>query len=72
MGEKFADNYCSKCLSIGFSETSPLPNASSFFEIANTRDLTAETLPEWVEPRENYPDEVYFQIPKERVDDVVA
>ena len=71
-GEKFANNRCSRCHSVGFAETSPLPNAPSFSEIANTRDLTAATLAEWMENHENYPDEMYFQIPEEHIDDVVA
>ena len=71
-GEKFANNRCSSCHSVGFAETSPLPNAPSFSEIANTRDLTAASLAEWMENHENYPDEMYFQIPEEHIDDVVA
>lgn len=71
-GEKFANNRCSRCHSVGFAETSPLPNAPSFSEIANTRNLTGASLAEWMENHENYPDEMYFQIPEEHIDDVVA
>ena len=71
-GEKFANNRCSSCHSVGFAETSPLPNAPSFSEIANTRDLTAASLREWMKSHENYPEEMYFQIPEEHIDDVVA
>lgn len=71
-GEKFVNNRCARCHSVGFAETSPLSNAPSFSEIANTRDLTAASLAEWMESHENYPDEMYFQIPEEHIDDVVT
>lgn len=71
-GQKLARNRCSDCHSVDHGETSPTPNAPSFAAIANTPNLTRVILSQWMRDHRNYPNEMYFEIPAERVDDLVA
>jgi hypothetical protein len=71
-GQKFAVNRCSHCHSVAYAETSPLPAAPSFQEIASSPDLSKVTLSKWLRDHRNYPDQMYFEIPAEHIDDVVA
>ena len=71
-GQKFASNRCADCHSIGYGETSPLPNAPSFAAIASTPELSKSTLTFWMKNHRNYPEEMYFEIPEEHIEDVVA
>lgn len=71
-GHKFAVNRCSDCHSVGYGETSPLPDAPSFAAIANTPELSKTTLNKWMRSHGNYPREMYFEIPPEHIDDLVA
>jgi hypothetical protein len=71
-GHKFAVNRCADCHSVDYAETSPLAAAPSFSAIANTPDLSETTLSEWMKNHRNYPDEMYFEIPAENIDDLVA
>ena len=65
-------NRCADCHSVDYAETSPLAAAPSFSAIANTPDLSETTLSEWMKNHRNYPDEMYFEIPAENIDDLVA
>ncbi|MXO74789.1 hypothetical protein GRI40_06090 [Altererythrobacter aerius] len=71
-GQKLAVNRCSDCHSVGYAETSPLPAAPSFSAIANTPDLSRVTLTAWMKNHRNYPEEMYFEIPAEHIDDLTA
>ena len=71
-GQKFARNRCADCHSVDYSETSPLPDAPSFAAIANMPDLAPATLTQWLKDHGNYPNEMYFEIPAENIDDLVA
>jgi mono/diheme cytochrome c family protein len=71
-GYKLARNRCADCHSIDYGETSPVPDAPSFSAIASTSGLTAETLAQWLKDHRNYPDEMYFEIPAEHVEDLTA
>lgn len=71
-GQKFAVDRCSDCHSVDYAETSPLPDAPSFAAIANTPGLSRTTLDQWMRDHRNYPSEMYFEIPAERIDDLVA
>ncbi|MGX7952114.1 c-type cytochrome [Tsuneonella sp. HG249] len=71
-GQKFAQNRCADCHSIDFAETSPVPEAPSFAAIANTPDLDSAKLAQWLRDHRNYPNEMYFEIPAEHIDDLGA
>ena len=71
-GQKLAVNRCSDCRSVGYAETSPVVTAPSFSAIASTPDLSTSTLAEWMKSHRNYPEEMYFEIPAEHIDDLVA
>lgn len=71
-GHKFASNRCADCHSVGYSETSPLAAAPSFAAIANTPDLNSAKLAQWLQDHRNYPNEMYFEIPAENIDDLVS
>ena len=71
-GQKFAQNRCADCHSINFAETSPLADAPSFSAIANMPDLDSAKLAQWLRDHRNYPNEMYFEIPAEHIDDLGA
>lgn len=71
-GYKLAVNRCSDCHSVDYGETSPLPQAPSFSAIANTPGLTSTMLAQWMRDHRNYPDEMYFEIPAEHIDELSA
>ncbi len=71
-GHKLAVDRCSDCHSVDYAESSPLPAAPSFTAIANTPGLTPETLGKWMSDHRNYPEEMYFEIPAEHIDELVA
>lgn len=71
-GHKFAQNRCADCHSVGYAETSPLAEAPSFAAIANTPDFDSARLAQWLRDHRNYPNEMYFEIPAEHIDDLVA
>lgn len=71
-GHRFAINRCADCHSVDYAESSPLAQAPSFSAIANMPNLSSDTLGEWMKNHRNYPDEMYFEIPAEHIDDVVA
>ena len=71
-GQKFAVNRCSDCHAVEYAETSPVVTAPSFSAIASTPDLSKSTLAEWMKNHRNYPEEMYFEIPAEHIDDLVA
>lgn len=41
-------------------------------KVANRCDMTAKNLNGWMRNHDNYPGAMYFEIPAEHVDDVVA
>ncbi|MCT2558415.1 cytochrome c [Tsuneonella sp. YG55] len=71
-GYKLAVNRCSDCHSVGYGETSPVPQAPSFSAIANTPGLTSAMLAQWMRDHRNYPEEMYFEIPAEQIDELAA
>lgn len=71
-GQRFAQNRCGDCHSVGYAETSPIADAPSFAAIANTPDLNSARLASWLQDHRNYPNEMYFEIPAEHIDDLVA
>ena len=71
-GQKFASNRCADCHSIGYGESSPLAAVPSFSAVANTPGLSSALLARWLRDHGNYPDEMYFEIPAESIDDLVA
>lgn len=71
-GEKFARNRCSDCHAVEPGGDSTRREAPTFERIANTPGLTRATLAEWLRDAHNYPDAMYFEIPAEGIDDLVA
>lgn len=71
-GQQFALNRCADCHSVGYGETSPLPGAPSFTAIANSPNLTKDSLADWMRNHKNFPEEMFFEIPAEHIDDVSA
>ncbi|WP_157096693.1 hypothetical protein [Tsuneonella dongtanensis] len=71
-GERLAKYRCADCHSVDHGETSPVPDAPSFGAIANTPGLSSAMLAQWLRDHGNYPDEMYFEIPAEHVDDLAA
>lgn len=71
-GQKFAVNRCADCHAVGYGETSPLAAAPAFSAIANERDLSKSSLTQWLHNHKNYPDEMYFEVPEEHIEDLVA
>lgn len=71
-GENFARNRCADCHAVGRLQTSPVPTAPGFEAVANTPGLTKETLTQWLNTSHDYPREMYFEIPAEHIDDLVA
>lgn len=71
-GEKFARNRCSDCHAVEPKGDSPRREAPTFERIANTPGLTRATLSQWLRDAHNYPEAMYFAIPEEGIDDLVA
>ena len=71
-GQRFAQNRCADCHAVERLHTSPVPNAPSFEAVANAPGVTRESLSHWLNTSHDYPREMYFEIPAERVDDLVA
>jgi len=71
-GESFAQNRCADCHAVGRLQTSPLSAAPSFEAVANAPGVTRESLARWLKASHDYPREMYFEIPEERIDDLVA
>lgn len=71
-GERFARNRCADCHAISAGGDSPRREAPAFERIANTPGLTRDTLGTWLRDAHNYPDAMYFEIPEEGIDDLVA
>lgn len=71
-GQRFAQNRCADCHAVERLQTSPVPNAPSFEAVANAPGVTRETLSRWLNTSHDYPREMYFEIPSERIDDLVA
>lgn len=71
-GQRFAQNRCADCHAVERLQTSPVPNAPSFEAVANVPGVTRESLSHWLNTSHDYPREMYFEIPAERIDDLVA
>lgn len=71
-GERFARNRCSDCHAVARDGDSPRREAPTFERIANTPGLTRATLGQWLRDAHNYPEAMYFEIPEEGIDDLVA
>lgn len=71
-GMSFAQNRCADCHAVERLQTSPVPNAPSFEAVANAPGVTRESLSQWLNTSHDYPREMYFEIPAERIDDLVA
>lgn len=71
-GQKFVQDRCADCHSVTHSETSPLPAAPPFAAIANGPELTKVTLATWLSNHKNFPEEMYFEVPAEHLDDIAA
>lgn len=71
-GLKFARNRCSDCHAVEHGEASPVSNAPTFASVANTPGLTKASLNHWLRTYSAHPREMYFEIPAEHIDDLVA
>lgn len=71
-GMNFAQNRCADCHAVERLQTSPVPSAPSFEAVANAPGVTRESLSQWLNTSHDYPREMYFEIPEERIDDLVA
>lgn len=71
-GQKFVQNRCADCHAVGYGETSPMPTAPAFTAVANTPGLTRETLATWLSNHRNFPEEMYFEVPAEHIDEITA
>lgn len=71
-GLNFAQDRCADCHAVERLQTSPVPNAPSFEAVANAPGVTRQSLTQWLNTSHDYPREMYFEIPAERIDDLVA
>lgn len=71
-GHAFAQAVCSGCHAIERSSLSPNPKSPPFEDIANRRNLTAETLSTWLRSAHNYPAEMDFGLDPSKADDLAA
>lgn len=71
-GLKFALNRCSDCHGIERNQASPNPAAPAFEQVANTPGLTAASLKSWLSDVHNFPEQMYFEIPEEHIEDLAA
>lgn len=71
-GHKFAQDRCADCHAVEAGKNSPLPQAPSFTDIARRPDLTPSSLGTWLRNQHAHPDEMYFEIPAEHVNDLVS
>ncbi|OBX18555.1 hypothetical protein A9995_11345 [Erythrobacter sp. QSSC1-22B] len=71
-GMSFAQNRCADCHAVERLHSSPVPAAPSFEAVANVPGVTRESLTQWLKTSHDYPREMYFEIPAERIDDLVA
>lgn len=71
-GLKLARNRCSDCHAVEYGDPSPTPKAPSFVAVANKPGLTRASLNRWLRTHGSHPQEMYFEIPAEHIDDLVA
>ena len=71
-GLKFARNRCSDCHAVEPSFLSPNPAAPTFEAVSNMPGLDGDSLAKWLKNSHNFPDEMYFEVPQEHVDELVA
>ncbi len=53
-------------------QTSSMSSAPTFAAVVNTPGLTRPTLNRWLRTHGDHPPEMYFEIPAEHIDDLVA
>lgn len=68
----FAQAACGGCHAIERSELSPNPKSPPFEDIANRRELSADTLASWLRNAHNYPEEMDFDLDPAQADDLAA
>nr|WP_247713686.1 cytochrome c [Qipengyuania sphaerica] len=71
-GLKFARNRCSTCHGVEQGQVSANPDAPTFMAIANTPGIDRAGLSEWLKDEHDFPDAMYFAVPDEHIDDLVA
>lgn len=71
-GWNFARNRCSDCHAVENGQTSSMSSAPTFAAVVNTPGLTKPTLNRWLRTHGDHPREMYFEIPAEHIDDLVA
>lgn len=72
-GLKFARNRCSDCHAVESGQAaSANPKAPAFVAVSNSAGLTKASLNRWLRTYSNHPREMYFEIPEEHIDDLVA
>ena len=71
-GLKFARNRCADCHAVERDQASPNPAAPTFVAIANRPGMDRQGLSNWLAEGHDYPDQMYFEIPAEHIDELVA
>jgi mono/diheme cytochrome c family protein len=69
-GFTYAKEVCANCHAIVSNETSPVPKATSFDEIANTSEMSAKALLVWMQTR--HPTMPNITLEREDLMDVIA
>jgi cytochrome c553 len=71
-GLKLARNRCSDCHAVEAGRSSALPRAPSFAAISRTSGLTRTSLTNWMRGHRPLWSDMFFEIPAEHIDDLVA
>lgn len=71
-GLKFARNRCADCHVVEVGQKSATGAAPSFAAVSNTPGATKASLNSWLGSYARHPREMYFEIPAEHIDDLVA
>ena len=71
-GQAFAEARCADCHAVTPGQISSNPAAPEFEAVANTQGLTRASLTQWLNNSHDFPREMYFALPEEKVDDLVS
>lgn len=71
-GQKFARNRCSDCHGVELSNNPATSSGPTFKAIVNRPGTTPLNLKAWLNSVPAHPRQMYFEIPAEHVDDLVA
>lgn len=71
-GRQFAVNRCADCHAVETGQVSANPSAPEFEAVANAPGLTRASLTSWLNTSHDFPREMYFAIPEEKIDDLVS